>query len=58
MLGNKRVIEAGEAIDVFHHARWAVKDLKKVAKKFLSPAADLVNGAVILQDFFDGTAIA
>ena len=44
MLGDKRVVKAGEAIDVSHHARWTVKDLKKVAKKFLGPAADLVDG--------------
>jgi hypothetical protein len=35
-----------------------MKDLEKVTEKFLSPATDLVNGAVILKNFFYGTAVA
>jgi hypothetical protein len=58
VLSNKRIIEAGEAVDVSHHARWPVEDLKEVSKKFLSPATNLVNGPVVFQDFLDDTAIA
>jgi hypothetical protein len=35
-----------------------MKDLEKVTEKFLSPATDLVNGAVVFQDLFDGAAVA
>jgi hypothetical protein len=58
MLGDERVVEASEAIDVLHHARWAMKDLKEVSKQFLGPAADLVDGTSVLQNFLDSTAIA
>jgi hypothetical protein len=57
--GDKRIfVEAGEAVDVFHHPRWAMKDLEEIAKKLLSPTANLVNGADIFQNFLNGTAIA
>ena len=52
------VVMASEAIDISHHTCWSMEDLEKIAKEFLSPATDLVNGAVVLQDFFDGTAVA
>ena len=28
VLSNKRVVEAGKAIDIFHHARWVMETLK------------------------------
>jgi hypothetical protein len=59
MMSNEGVsIEAGEAIDIFHHARWAVEDLKEVAKELLGPATDLVDGADIFKNLLDGAAIA
>ena len=58
VLSDERMVEASKAIDVFHHARWAMKYLKEVTKKLLSPAADLMDRPVVLQDFFDGAAIA
>jgi hypothetical protein len=58
VLGNERVVEASEAVDVFHHMSWPMEYLKEVAKKLLSPSTDLMDRPVILQDFFDGAAIA
>jgi hypothetical protein len=57
VLSDKRIIESAEAVDV-SHACWPVEDLKEVAKKFLSPAPNLVNGPVVFQYFLDGNAIA
>jgi hypothetical protein len=37
-------MEAGEAVDVSHHAGRPMKDLKVTAKKLLGPKADLVDG--------------
>jgi hypothetical protein len=58
VLSDKGVVEPSKAIDVSHHARWAMENLKEVTKKLLGPAADLMNGPVVFQDFFDGTAVA
>jgi hypothetical protein len=59
MLRDERMIEAAsKAVNIPHHARWMVKDLKEVAEKFLSPATDLVDGPIVFEDFFDGSAIA
>lgn len=59
MFGNEGVVvEAGKAIDVSHHACWAMDDLKEVSKKFLGPAADLMDRASVVQNFFDSTAVA
>jgi hypothetical protein len=52
------VIMASKAIDISHHSSWAMEDLEEVTKEFLGPAADLMNGAIILQNFFDSTAVA
>ncbi len=52
------MIEPSEAVDVSHHARWAMENLKEVSKKLLGPAADLMDGPVIFQNFFDGAAVA
>ena len=58
VLGDQRVIETGEAVDVLHHASWSVKDLKEITEKLLGPSADLVDGTVVFQNFSDSTAIA
>jgi hypothetical protein len=52
------VIIASKAIDISHHLSWAMEDLKEATKEFLGPAADLMNGAIILQNFFDSAAVA
>jgi hypothetical protein len=51
------MIETFEAIDVFDHTSGSVKNLKEATKKLLSPTADLMDGTIMLQNFFDGTAI-
>lgn len=59
MLGDKRIfVEAGEAVDVFHHPRWTMEDLEEISKKLLGPTSDLMNGTVIFQDLLDGDAVA
>jgi hypothetical protein len=58
MSGDQCVFEtAGEAIDVTHVTGNTVENLKVVAKEFLCPAADLMNGAIIFEDFFHGATI-
>jgi hypothetical protein len=51
------MIETFEAIDVFDHTSGSVKNLKEATKKLLSPTANLMDGTVMIQNFFDGTAI-
>jgi hypothetical protein len=58
VLGDERMVEAGEAIDVSHHTGGPMENLKEVAKKLLGPSTDLMDRAIILQYFFDGAAIA
>ena len=59
MKGDKRIfVEAGKAVDVFHHPRWTMEDLEKVSKKLLRPTANLVDGTVVFQNLLDGAAIA
>ena len=59
VLGNERVIEAAsKAVDIPHHTRWPVKDLKEIPQEFLSPATNLVNRTVTFEDLFDGAAVA
>ncbi len=44
MRGDKRVfVEAGEAVDVFHHPSWTMEDLEKIAKELLRPMPNLMN---------------
>ncbi len=51
------MVETGETVDISHHASRSVKNLKEVTEQLLSPTADLMDGPVILENFFDGTAI-
>jgi hypothetical protein len=51
------VIMTSKAIDISHHPSWAMEHLKEVTEEFLSPATDLMNGSIILQDLFDGAAV-
>jgi hypothetical protein len=48
MKGDKRVfVEAGEAVDVFHHPSWTMEDLEKIAKELLRPTPNLMNRTFI-----------
>jgi hypothetical protein len=48
MKGDKRMsVEAGEAVDVFHHPHWTIKDLEKITKELLCPTAKLVDETVV-----------
>jgi hypothetical protein len=47
----------GKAVDISHHTSRSVENLKEATKKLLSPTADLMDGTIMLQNFFDGTAI-
>jgi hypothetical protein len=59
VLGDERVVVmASKAIDIPHHTRRTMEDLKEIAKELLSPTTDLMDGPIILQDFFDGAAVA
>jgi hypothetical protein len=49
---------ASKAIGISHHSSWGMEDLKEATKKFLGPAADLMNGSIAFQDVFDAAAIA
>ena len=49
---------ASEGINVSHHSCRVVHNMKEVAKKFLCPAANLVDGTVVFQNFLDATAVA
>ncbi len=49
---------ASKAIDISHHARRAMDDLKEVSKEFLGPATDLMDRTIKVQNFFDSTAVA
>jgi hypothetical protein len=56
-LADKGVVEAGKSVDILHHAGWRMDDSEVVTKQFLSPTADDVDRAVIIENFFDGAAI-
>jgi hypothetical protein len=59
VLGDESVvIMTSKAIDVAHHPSWTVEHLEKVAKEFLSPATDLMNGSIVFKNLLDCTAIA
>ena len=59
MLSDKEVfVEAGEAIDVFHHPCGTMEDLEEISKKLLRPTTNLVDRADIFQNLLDGAAIA
>jgi hypothetical protein len=59
MLGDKSVlVMASKAIDVAHHTRRSMKDLKEVDQELLGPSTDLVDRAVVLQNCLDCTAVA
>jgi hypothetical protein len=58
MLGDERMVEASKTINISHHTRWAMKDVKEVSEELLGPATNLVDGAIVLQYLFDSTAVA
>ena len=55
--GDQRPVPTGKSVNVGHHAGWPMHHMKEVAQKFLGPAAHLVDGAVVFQNFFDTAAI-
>ena len=58
VFGNQRFVKAVESVNVDHHASWAVNHGKVITKEFLSEATDLMQGAFVVQDFFDCIAVA
>jgi hypothetical protein len=56
--GSEVVVEAGEGVNVAHHAGRAVDDGEMVTEEVLGPPADLMDLDVVLQDLLDGTAVA
>jgi hypothetical protein len=60
VLSNERVIVlvASKAVNIPHHTRRAMEDLKEIAEKFLSPSTNLMDGSIIFEDFLDGAAVA
>jgi hypothetical protein len=52
------MVEMGKAVNVLHHASRSVKNLKEITEELLCPTADLVDGAVVFQNFLNSTAIA
>jgi hypothetical protein len=49
--------KAGEGSDVAHHAGRAVDNSKMVPEEFLGPAANLVDVAVVVKDFFHSATV-
>jgi hypothetical protein len=59
VLSDERVIVvASKTIDIPHHTRRAMEDLKEITEKFLSPSTNLMDGSIIFEDFLDGAAVA
>ena len=59
VLGDERVIiMASKAIDISHHTRRAMEDLKEITEKFLGPSTELMDRAIIFENFFDGTGLS
>jgi|TARA_B110000240_G_scaffold46839_1_gene53070 hypothetical protein len=59
VLSDERVIVvASKAVDIPHHTRRAMEDLKEITEKFLSPSTNLMDGSIIFEDFLDGAAVA
>jgi hypothetical protein len=59
MGGDQRILEATvEAVNVTHITSNTMEDLEMVAKEFLCPPSNLVNGFVVFKDFLHGTTIA
>ena len=57
--GDERIfIEACEAVNVFHHSSGPMKYWKEITEKLLGPSTDLMDRAIMLQYFFNRTAIA
>jgi hypothetical protein len=59
VLSDERVIVvASKAVNIPHHMRRVMEDLKEITEKFLSPSTNLMDGSIIFEDFFDGAAVA
>ena len=59
MSGDERIfVEACETVNVFHHSSGPMKYLKEISEKLLGPTSDLMDRTIVLQDLFDGAAIA
>ena len=59
VLSDERVIVvASKAVDIPHHTRRAMEDLKEITEKFLSPSTNLMDRSIIFEDFLDGAAVA
>jgi hypothetical protein len=57
VLVDEGVKVTGESVNILHHAGRAVNDGKKVTQELLSPTVDNVDGARVVQNFFDSTAV-
>jgi hypothetical protein len=56
---NQGILEATiEAVDVAHITSSTMENLEVVAKEFLGPSTNLVNGSIIFKYLFHGTAVA
>jgi hypothetical protein len=51
------IIKTGESVDIAHHASWPMDNGKVVAEEFLGPAANLMDVAFVIEDFFHGAAV-
>jgi hypothetical protein len=59
VLSDERVIVvASKAVDIPHHTRRTMEDLKEITEKFLSPSTNLMDRSIIFEDFLDGAAVA
>jgi hypothetical protein len=59
VLSDERLIVAvSRAVDVPHHMRRVIKDLKEITEKFLSPSTNLMDRSIIFEDFLDEAAVA
>jgi hypothetical protein len=54
----KVIVVASKAVDIPHHTRRVMEDLKEITEKFLSPSTNLIDGSIIFEDFLDGAAVA
>jgi hypothetical protein len=52
------IVVVSKAIDIPHHTRRAMEDLKETTEKLLSPSTNLMDRSIIFEDFLDGAAVA
>ena len=47
----------GKTVDIAHHSCWPMNAIEEVAKQFLRPLPDLVDGPSVVQNLFGSIAV-